>query len=270
MTLLRRAACVAGCLCLAVVAFVRPASAGAIEDILECGLRNLPPAGHAIAKLWTRPNAKAPEHAIDFEYWSLQAEPGQRRVLIARKNAEPDQVAAYLFAEGEAIGEAWEYIPAHHKPERAHAHGDKSRLFGTNLTLEDFARTARVLFAGQIRQLPDATVEGRPVYVVQTKPAPDAESEYTRIVTSIDKEQCLVLRRESFDPAFAKGAKPRKVYAVSTKDVRQEGAYFVATRASLEDAKDGSQTRLEVEKFDLPKQLDPKLFTPEALAHPGQ
>jgi hypothetical protein len=41
-------------------------------------------------------------------------------------------------------------------------------------------------------------------------------------------------------------------------------------RSQLDDAKDGSQTRLEVETLDLPEKLDPKNFTPEALARLGQ
>ena len=117
-------------------------------------------------------------------------------------------------------------------------------MFGTNLTLEDFARTARVVFPGEVRKLADASVDGRPVYVVQTKPAPDAESEYSRIVTSIEQEHCLPLRRESFDPKFEKGERPRKIYSVGPDDVKVSGKYAVAVRAQLDDAKDGSQTRL--------------------------
>src|SRR5262245_41819454 len=184
MTLLR-AAWFAGCVVLLGAGFAPASHAASMEEILDCALRNLPPAGHATAKMLTRAGASAPERAIEFEYWSLQPEPGLRRVVIARKNAPRNEVAAYLFGDGEAIADAWEYIPAHGKAERAHAPGDKGRLFGTNLTLEDFARTARVVFAGQVRQLPEARVEGRAVYVVETTPAPDAGSEYTRVVTSI-------------------------------------------------------------------------------------
>ena len=266
-----RAAWVAGWLVLVLAALAPPARAATIADVLDCVLANLPPAGHATARMISRASAKGPERTIDFEYWSLQIDQGMRRVVIAQRGAPADKVSAYLFSDGEAIGEAWQYKKSAGKPTRVHAHhGREAHLFGTNLTLEDFARTARVVFPGQVRKLADASVDGRPVYVVQTQPAPDAESEYSRIVTSIEQQHCLPLRRESFDPTFEKGERPRKVYSVGPDDVKVDGKYAVAVRAKLDDAKDGSQTRLEVEKFDLPPQLDPAFFTPEALPRAGQ
>ena len=104
-----RRAAGAGCLVLALLAIAPPARAATIADVLDCVLANLPPAGHASAKLITRASANAPEHTIEFEYWSLQIDPGVRRVVIARRAVPADQVSAYLFSDGEAIGEAWEY-----------------------------------------------------------------------------------------------------------------------------------------------------------------
>ena len=256
-------------LCAGLAPSARAASAS-VTEILDCALRNLPPAGHAVAKMITRGSANAPEKTIDFEYWSLQAEQGMRRIAIARLGAPANEVSAYLFSEGDAIGEAWEYRAAKGKPERVRLTGEQAKLFGTNLSLEDFARTARVVFPGQLRQLPDAALDGRPVYVVETHPAPGSKSEYERLVTSIDKERCLVLRREGFDDQFEGGKRARKVYAVDPSGIAVNGAYAVATKAQLDDAKDGSETRLEVAKFDLPKEIDPKTFTPEALARLGR
>ena len=269
---LRRAGRVAGCLAILCAALAPSAqtAAASIADILDCALRNLPPAGHATAKLITRAGPNAPEKTIDFEYWSLQAEQGMRRIAIARSGAPANEVSAYLFSEGDAIGEAWEYSAARGKAARVRLTGENAKLFGTNLSLEDFARTARVVFPGQVRQLAEGTVDGRAVYVVETHPAPDSKSEYERLVTSIDKERCLVLRREGFDDQFDGGKRPRKIYAVAPDGVAVQDKYFVATRATLADAKDGSETRLEVAKFELPKEIDPKTFTPEALAHLGR
>ena len=127
-----------------------------------------------------------------------------------------------------------------------------------------------MVFPGEVRQLADASVDGRPVYVVQTKPAPDAESEYSRIVTSIDKEHCLPLRRESFDPKLREGRAAAQDLHGRARRREGQRQVRVAVRAQLDDAKDGSQTRLVVDRFDLPPQVDPSFFTPEALARAGQ
>ena len=109
-----------------------------------------------------------------------------------------------------------------------------------------------------------------PVYVVETHPAPASKSEYERLVTSIDKERCTVLRREGYDDQFEGGKRARKIYAVAPDGVAADGKFFTPIRTQLDDLKDGSETRIVVEKFDLPAKLDPNDFTPEALTRTGQ
>ena len=45
--------------------------------------------------------------------------------------------------------------------------------------------------------------------------------------------------------------------------VAADGKFFTPIRTQLDDLKDGSQTRIVVEKFDLPANLEPKNFTPK-------
>lgn len=239
-----------------------------MEDVVGCAVGNLSPTAHRLGKFVTRASATAPERTIEWEYWARQPEEGIRKVLIARKGAADGEVLAYLFQDGDAIGETWEYTKGKEKAERVRLTGDEARLFGTNFSLEDYARTARVVFPGQVRQLPESTVDGRPVYVVETRPAPASKSEYERLVTSIDKERCTVVRREGYDDQFEGGKKVRKVYAVT--EVVADGKFFTPVRAQLDDAKDGSQTKLVVEKLELPADIDEKNFTPEALARLGR
>jgi len=266
-----RAAWVASSLFLVLVAGrATPARADSLEQVVNCAVGNLSPTAHRLGKFVTRPSAKAPERTIEWEYWALQPDQGLRKVVIARKGAAKGEVAAYLFQDGDAIGETWQYVMGKPKAERVRKTGEQAHLFGTNFSLEDYARTARVVFPGQVRQLPEATIDGRPVYVVETRPAPSSKSEYERLVTSIDKERCTVLRREGFDDQFEGGKRARKVYAVAADGVAADGKFFTPVRSQLDDAKDGSETHLVVEKFDLPTDLDPKNFTPEALAHLGQ
>ena len=240
-----------------------PSRADSIAEVYDCAVRNLAPSSHRTGKFITRPSANAADRTIEWEYWALQPGEGLRKVVIVRKDAASGETAAYLFQDGDAIGEAWEYKKGQEKAERVRMTGEQARLFGTNFSIEDFARTARVIFPGQLRQLPESTIDGRAVYVVETHPAPSSKSEYERLVTSIDKERCLVLRREGFDDQFDGGKRVRKIYAV--QEVADLGKYHIPIRAQLDDVKDGSRTVLMGDKVDLPTDTDPKDFTPEAL-----
>jgi Outer membrane lipoprotein-sorting protein len=258
----RLALSAAGCL-LALAPAVR-ADSGSIEEVADCAIRNLPPSAHAHALLKAR-SADGAERDVDVEYWSRTGEEGTRKIVIARRAAPDNAVAAYLFSDGDAVGEAWLFSKSDGKARRLDGGVGTARLFGSNVSLEDFARFARVVFPGQVRRLPDTDVGGRKAYVVETKPSPDAGSAYSRIVTSIDREWCLILRRESFDPAFENGAKPRKVYEVSASDVKQKDGFANAWRARQDDAQDGSSTEMKIVDLELPAKIDESFFTPAAL-----
>lgn len=250
----------------ALVALARPAgAAGSIAEVADCAASNLPPSAHGLAKLVTK-SADGAERTLEVDYWSRTAEPGSRKIVIARRSAPEDVIGAYLFSDGDAIGEVWAFTRADGKARRITATGPDARLFGSSMSLEDFARFARVVFPGQVRRLDDALIGGRKVYVIETKPAPDAGSEYARIVTSIDREWCMILRRESFDPSFEKGARARKIYRVEPKDVRVDGKFANAKRARQDDAKDGSSTQMEVLELELPAKVDDAFFSPDALS----
>lgn len=239
-------------------------AAGSITEVADCAIRNLPPSAHGVAKVTTR-DAKGAETTIEVDYWSRTDPAGTRKIVIARRAAPADAIAAYLFSDGDAIGETWAFTKSAGKARRIAPNGPEAHLFSTSMSLEDFARFARVVFPGQVRRLPDADVSGRKAYVIETKPAPDAGSEYSRIVTSIDREWCLILRRESYDSSFEKGARPRKLYQIEPGDVRLDGAFANAKRAKQDDAKTGASTTMEVESLELPAKVDEAFFTPDAL-----
>src|SRR5215813_10131259 len=168
MTFQRAAWVAGGLLSLAVCA--APARADSLEKVVDCAVGNLSPTAHRVGKFVTKPSASAPERTIAWEYWALQPEAGLRRIVLARKGAAQGETAAYLFMDGDAVGEAWEYKQGAKAAQRIRLTGEEARIFGTNFSLEDYARTARVVFPGQVRQLPESTLNGRPVYVVETHP----------------------------------------------------------------------------------------------------
>jgi hypothetical protein len=253
---------------LVIVALVVPSRAplgASIEEVVNCAVRSLPPSAHGEFVLHFR-SAKGEEREVEGKYWAEQPVDGARKVVVASSGGESGRRAAYLFSEGDSVGEVWLWKPGQSGARRIQARGAEGELFGTDLSLEDFARFARISFPGQLRRLDDATVSGRPVYVVETKPAPGSGSEYQRIVTSVDKEFCVILRRECYQAGFNDGAKPRKLLSVDPKDVKHEQGFARATSALLQDLRDGSQTTVKLVDLNLDAKLAEGFFTPENLA----
>lgn len=240
--------------------------AHSLEQVMECFLKGIPASTHGrFSLVHHHAPGQGPDHTAAGEYWAELPEVGARKVVVASKDAWNGKAGAYLFSEGDALGEAWgwkEGEPAAKKIERGSA---EAYVFHTDVSFEDFARFARIVSPGQIRRLPDATVEGRPVFVLEIRPGPDAHSTYDRIVTSIDQAWCLPLLREGYSASFDGGAKPMHVTRVNPADVKQEQGYARATRATLVDNTDGSDTVVELVDLAIDEKLPADFFTPEHL-----
>jgi hypothetical protein len=236
-----------------------------LEEVIDCWSKSLPPSAHGGFTL-TWKSGKGEERKIEGYYWAEQPKDAGRNVIIASKGEAGGKPAAYLIREGDEIGEVWVATPQAPTAKKVIARGEAGELYGTDITFEDFARFARMLFPGQLRRLDDAVVEGRQTYVVQTRPAPDEGSEYSNIVSALDKEWCVVLRRECFETSYEGGKVARKVITSDPKAVKHEQGYARATRAVMTDAKDGSETHVELVDLTLDAKLIPEFFAPEKLA----
>jgi hypothetical protein len=236
-----------------------------LEEVIDCWSKSLPPSAHGGFTL-TWKSGKGEERKIEGLYWAEQPKEGGRNVIIASKGDAAGKPAAYLVREGDEIGEVWIATPQAPTAKKVIARGADGELYGTDITFEDFARFARMLFPGQLRRLDDAVVEGRQTYVIQTRPAPDEGSEYSNIVSALDKEWCVILRRECFETSYQDGKVARKVITSDPKAVKREGGFARATHAVMTDAKDGSETHVELVDLTLDAKLAPEFFAPEKLA----
>ena len=239
--------------------------AGSLEAVMDCFVKGIPPSAHGRFAL-THVHPGVSEHTASGEYWAELPETGARKVVIASPDAWDGKAGAYLFSDGDALGEAWAWKQGEPAAKRVEAHSPDAFVFHTDVSFEDFARFARIVAPGQIRRLPDSSIVGRYVFVLETRPGPDARSIYDRVVTSIDKEWCTPLRREGYSPAFEKGARPVRLMTIDPKDVKIEKGFARVQRAVLEDNSDGSTTVVKLEDLELgDEKLPESYFTPEHL-----
>jgi hypothetical protein len=253
---------------LALAVSVAPVAAaqesGSLEAVMDCFVKGIPPSSHGRFAL-THVHPGISEHTASGEYWAELPETGARKVVIASPDAWNGKAGAYLFSEGDALGEAWAWKQGEAKARLIPAKSDEAYVFHTDVSFEDFARFARIVAPGQIRRLPDAKIGDRPVYVVEIKPGPDARSNYTRVVSSIDQEWCAPLQREGYSDAFEKGARPLHVTRVDPKDVKLEKGFARVQRARLDDNGDGSHTIVKIEDLSIGDPRPESFFTPEHL-----
>jgi hypothetical protein len=92
--------------------------------------------------------------------------------------------------------------------------------------------------------------------VLAGAPTAEDDSSYERVVSYIDRETCVVLRIDSYEP----GAKLRKVFRADPASVEKTGDLSIAKALELEDILDGTRTRVAIDAIKLDVDLPDRLF----------
>ena len=83
------------------------------------------------------------------------------------------------------------------------------------------------------------------MWILETRLAQDDDSGYTRIMSRVDQQTCVLLRAEMYEA----GATPRKVLTSDPQSIRREESTWVAHDLLLRDLLDETQTRMVVDEI---------------------
>ena len=108
---------------------------------------------------------------------------------------------------------------------------------------------------------PAAKVGDREVYVIVARPGQDSTSAYERVVTFVDKETCVPLVTESYEP----GDRLRKRLVVDASQVTAEKDLWIARKQTITDLRDETQTELLIEQIDVDGKIHRKMFSEREL-----
>jgi hypothetical protein len=141
------------------------------------------------------------------------------------------------------------YLNSRRRVRRVNLRGEN--LFGTDFSFEDVV--PKELEDSTYVRLPDATVQGVPVYVVEATPKPSAESDYSRILIHVETAHHVPIEVHYWDTA---GVEVKRLWA-ERGSIQQFGKVFMPMRATMRHLLRETQTRLRVDKVvpdpDLPK-----------------
>lgn len=182
----------------------------------------------------------------------------QRRVLMRFTRPLEIRGSAFLAIEMDAGSpDMFLYTTAIRKVKRVTGQSGGASLFGTDLSYEDFAQWQGLNQPSEKRRLPDETIAEREVYVIESVPAPNADSSYERVVSFIDKQTCVALKTESFE----KGDTPRKVLTAEPESLIEEGGIWFATEVLMRDLRDETRTVVLVEDVEVDRAIKDREFS---------
>ena len=148
------------------------------------------------------------------------------------------------------------YTTEFRKAKRVSGDGAGGSLFGTDFTYEDLQRFMQLNRPESSVRLPDADLDGRGVYVVSAKPSDANASAYTKIMSFVDKDTCVVLKSESYEV----GDRLRKVLTAKPEPMYSENGVHAPAEVEMKDVRDQTRTIVAIEDLEVDGEVDARSF----------
>ncbi len=182
--------------------------------------------------------------------------------------SEPLDIAgsALLMMQTSGPTDMFLYTPALQKVRRIAASAMNGSIYGTDFSYEDFARLQGVGVEQTVARLPDAELDGRPVYVLEAHAPEASESAYRRGVSRIDRETCVPLEIELYEA----GDRLRKRLRIPHAKLARHGDGWLPHEVVMLDERDQTRTVLTVEKLEVGAAVPDRTFSLAQLPRAAQ
>ncbi|HTY17783.1 MAG TPA: outer membrane lipoprotein-sorting protein [Myxococcota bacterium] len=166
--------------------------------------------------------------------------------------------SAYLIINNEAEpDDQFMYLNSRRRVQRVNLRGEP--VLGSDFSFEDVV--PRELEDATYQRLPDDVVDGRPTYVIEVTPRPDARSQYSRFRSWVDRERSVVLKTLYWDEA---GVQVKELDAPSA-EVRSFDGVWVPMRVEMRDRPNDSYTYIVIEELAPNPLIEDAEFDPHRL-----
>jgi len=230
----------------------------AAQEVFDCMKKNIPDRTSEETVRFKQVDRVGGERTSRGKIFGKRREDGLRRVKLCFTKPQDVRGSELLVIEnGSRSNDMFMYSPELRKSKRIISHGAKGSVFGTDFSYEDFERWQGLEKAGELSRLEDGFLEDRPVFVMSSKPAPEVESVYEEVVSFVDKETCVTLRSESFEP----GKKLRKVLSVDPEQLQRRNGIWIATELTMRDVRDETQTHVAVEDIEIDQPINDQILS---------
>jgi hypothetical protein len=234
-----------------------------VKEVQDCLRRNIPKKSAVQTVQFRSTDRIGGERTFRGKLLSARLDDGLRRAKLCINQPPEMRGSEVLSIESNDARppESFLYTTELRKVKRVTGEGTGGSLFGTDFTFEDMQRFQQLNRPDRFERLPDAEVDGRPVYVLQSTPIDQSTSAYTKVISYVDKASCVVLKSESFE----NGDRLRRVLSARAEGMIEEQGIHAPTEVVMKDVRDETQTTLAVEDLEIDGEVDLRSFQQSSL-----
>jgi hypothetical protein len=233
-------------------------TSGDIAAVRDCLRRNIPKHSSVQTVRFVSTDRIGGQREFRGKLMGKTMEDGTRRakLCISQPNEMRGSEVLSMESKDGSAPENFLYTNELRKTKRVTGDGSGGSLFGTDFTYEDLQRWMQLNRPEQSERLPDADLDGHAVYVVESKPKEKGQSAYSKVVSYVDKQTCVVLKSESFE----NGERLRKVLTAKAEQMYEENGIHAPTEVTLNDVRDKTSTVVSIEDLDIDGDVDSRSF----------
>jgi len=234
----------------------------AVKEVRDCLRRNIPKKSSVQTVHFTSTDRIGGQREFRGKILGMRVADGSRRAKICISQPPEMRGSEVLSMETpDGAPDTFLYTTELRKPKRITGEGVGGSLFGTDFTYEDMQRWQQLNRPERHARMPDAEVDGRPVYVMETVPTDEAQSAYTKVLSYVDKKTCVVIKSESFES----GDRLRRVMTSKPDQMLEDHGIFAPTEVVMRDVRDETSTTVVVEDLQVDADTDERSFQVSAL-----
>ena len=202
-----------------------------------------------------------PSNKSSLKRWSFErigSGGTAKTILRFLAPAEVKGVAVLIIEHPDRPSDQWIWTPALDRERRVAVQNRATRFFGTDFSFEDLEE--RDVDQYDYKLLGETTFDGQRCWKIESRPKPDAPSQYTSSLLLIRKDVSVVVQIENY-------VKDRMVRRIHSTDLEKQDGIWAARTVEVFDAARGSRTVLKFQKVRYNLPIPENDFTVGALRH---
>ncbi len=233
-----------------------------VGEVRDCLNRNVPKKSSVQIVHFKAVDRIGGQREFRAKMLGLQMADGSRRAkLCITQPAEMRGSEMLSMETPDGAPDSFLFTPELRKAKRVTGEGMGGSVFGTDFTYEDLQRWQQLNRPESQERLPDTEIDGRPVYVLMSKPVEGTASSYSKVVSYVDKQTCVVIKSESFE----NGDRVRKLLTANPEDMLEDAGVHAPTEVVMKDVRDETRTTVVVEDLVVDGKIDERSFQVSSL-----
>lgn len=231
-----------------------------VEEVTECMERNLPQTTSVQTIQFVHVDrAGGRGDLCRAKICGKRFEDNRRKMRLRYLAPSAFRNIRFMGHERDECHDMWVWRPSERRVRRLPC-GGGGTIPCSDFSGEDLMRLMGMEPSSHTERLPDELLNDRDVYVLSSTPTTEAQSQYDRVMSYVDKETCVVLKEVSYVAEDAV-----KLLMVRPESIEDVNGHFVATKLRMDDLIELTHTEVEVEEIEIDRDVRDRCFDEKTL-----